>query len=366
MSEKTKTRFIALYLPQYHPIPENDEWWGKGFTEWTNVGRAKPLYRGHYQPKVPTDLGYYDLRLPEVRYQQAELARLAGIEGFCYYHYWFGEGKMLMERPFKEVVDSGEPDFPFCLCWANHSWYKKLWDPHAKGKNLLLIEQKYPGEQDYLDHFIYLLSAFRDSRYIRVNGKIFFIIYDAMKFSDVSNFIVFWRKLAKEYGLNDFYFVATDYDGRNKEVLLSKGFDATYNVDLDNIHHHLPVYKKALLYFQRKYLHRPAVFKYKNAIKHMIIDDCKDRRVIPVIGPNWDHTPRSGGFGLVLHDAQPKYFKEIAKRAIDIVKSKPEEERIVIIKSWNEWGEGNYMEPDIKYGHGYLEALKEAINESDL
>ena len=357
-------RFIALNLPQYHPFPENDEWWGKGFTEWTNVAKAKPLYRGHVQPHVPADLGFYDLRYPEIKEKQAELAKYAGIEGFCYYHYWFGKGKLLMEKPFQQVVNSGSPNFPFCLAWANHSWYKKLWNPDAKGKNVLLIEQQYLGQEDYIEHFNYLLSAFKDSRYIRVNNKLFFIIYDAMNFDDVSNFIQLWRNLAKQHGLNDFHFVATDYDGRNKAYLLSKGFDATYNVDLDNIHHHLPLYKKALIRLGKKYLHKPAVFKYKDAIKHMVIDDCRDRRVIPVIGPNWDHTPRSGSWGLVLQNSHPKYFKQIAKRAIDIVKSKPQDEQIIIIKSWNEWGEGNYMEPDLQYGWGYLDALKEAIAET--
>ena len=164
-----KVRILAYYLPQFHPFKENDEWWGKGFTEWTNVARAKKLFLGHYQPHIPADLGFYDLRVPEVREQQAELARMAGIEAFCYYEYWFGNGRQLMELPFEEVVSTGKPDFPFCLCWANHSWYKKLWDPQKKGKDKLLIEQKYPGKDDYINHFNHLLPAFRDNRYVRVN-----------------------------------------------------------------------------------------------------------------------------------------------------------------------------------------------------
>lgn len=162
-------RFIAFYLPQYHIIPENNEWWGPGFTEWTSVARAKPLFRGHKQPHIPADLGFYDLRVPETREAQAQLAKEAGVEGFCYWHYWFGNGKRLLERPFTEVVSSGKPDFPFCLAWANHSWYKKQWDLKAKGKDILLIEQKYPGVKDYEDHFYALLEAFKDKRYIKVN-----------------------------------------------------------------------------------------------------------------------------------------------------------------------------------------------------
>ena len=172
-----KARIIALYLPQYHPIPENDEWWGKGFTEWTNVAQAKPQFRGHYQPRIPADLGFYDLRLPEVREQQAQLAREAGIEGFCYYHYWFGNGRQLLERPFNEVLESGKPDFPFCLCWANHNWTNKTWQ---KGKSLrsdsMIMKMEYSME-DHKKHFMALLPAFRDERYIKVDGKPLFGVW---------------------------------------------------------------------------------------------------------------------------------------------------------------------------------------------
>lgn len=354
-------RFIALYLPQYHPTPENDEWWGKGFTEWTNVAKAKKYFRGHYQPIIPADLGFYDLRVPETRVQQAELAKEAGIEGFCYWHYWFGNGKRLLERPFNEVLESGKPDYPFCLGWANHSWYKKLWDPNAKGKDILLIKQEYPGVQDYIDHFYTLLPAFKDHRYIRVNGKPFFMLFDIDGFEDVENFIKTWRKLAKENGINDFYFVGKDADSRNRAKIMSKGFDAIYNDDAFNIHHRLSKFQKILLYISRHYLNKPSVFKYKDAIKYMINDDCTSNDVIPVIAPNYDHSPRSKNRAMILKDADPKYFQQIAEKAIETVSNKPKEEQIVIIKSWNEWGEGNYMEPDQKYGHGYIDALKNAI-----
>ena len=358
-----KARVIAYYLPQYHPFPENDEWWGKGFTEWTNVARARKLFPGHHQPHIPADLGFYDLRLPEVREEQAKLARQAGIEGFCYYEYWFGNGRQLMQRPFEEVVTSGKPDFPFCLCWANHSWYKKLWDSKNPGKDKLLIEQLYPGKEDYEAHFYHLLPAFKDNRYIRVNGKLFYIIYDALRFQDVKTFINTWRDLAKKNGINDFYFVTTDFNSEHRDYLLSLGFDATHNVDHLNIYHRANTLNKVFLTLGRKYLHRPMIYKYRDAIRYMINKDCHERNVIPVIIPNWDHTPRSGAKGLVMTNPNPKYFKELAKTALDIVKDKPEEERIIILKSWNEWGEGNYMEPDLEYGHGYIKALYEAIHE---
>lgn len=355
-------RFISLYLPQFHPTPENDEWWGKGFTEWINVAKAKPLFRGHNQPRIPADLGFYDLRVPEVREQQAQLAKEAGIEAFCYWHYYFGNGKRLLERPFSEVLESGKPDFPFCLAWANHSWYKKLWDPHAQGKDELLIEQKYPGVDDYTNHFFELLPAFKDPRYLKVNGRLFFIVYDGVGFEDVSSFINIWRRLASENGLSGFYFVTRDSDSRMKKSMIEKGFDAVYNDNPYNIHHHLSLLKKIVLKIRRDWFKQPTRFKYKDAIKYMISDDCINNDAIPVIVPNWDHSPRSGGKSIILTDSKPMYFAEIAEKAIEIVSNKPSEEQIVIVKSWNEWGEGNYMEPDQQNGRGYIEALCSAIN----
>ena len=168
-------KIIAFYLPQFYPTPENDEWWGKGFTEWTNVAKAKPLFPGHNQPRVSADLGFYDLRLPTVREEQVRLAKEAGIDGFCYWHYWFN-GRRLLDRVFSEVVESGKPDFPFCLCWANHSWSMKTWDPSRPNK--LLIEQTYPGKNDFEAHFYAMLPAFKDPRYIRHKGKLLFGVFD--------------------------------------------------------------------------------------------------------------------------------------------------------------------------------------------
>lgn len=169
-----EARVIAYYLPQFHPIPENDNVWGPGFTEWTNVAKARPVFHGHYQPRIPADLGFYDLRLPETREQQAQLAREAGVEGFCYWHYWMGNGKRLLQRPFDEVLNSGKPDFPFCLAWANHDWKTNTWK--NKGGNQMICEQLYPGDEDYIAHFNYVLKAFKDHRYITVDGKPLFLI----------------------------------------------------------------------------------------------------------------------------------------------------------------------------------------------
>lgn len=360
----SKVRIIAFYLPQFHPIPENDEWWGKGFTEWTCVAQSKKLFPGHYQPHIPADLGFYDLRVPEVREKQAEMAKEYGVEGFCYWHYWFGGGKQLLERPFNEVLSSGKPDFPFCLGWANHTWEKKLWDKNGNSK--VLIEQQYLGESDDIKHFYTLLPAFKDHRYIKVNGKCFFIVHNIItNLPAIKSFIKTWKRLADENGLEGFYFVAQDFESRTKKELLEAGFDAVYNNDTLNIHHHLTIFQKVILMILRNCFHFPSIFSYKKAIKYMLPKDCESRSAIPVIAPNWDHSPRTGGKALILHNSKPKYFYNLAKKAIEMVKNKPEEERIIILKSWNEWGEGNHMEPDKKFGTQYLEMLRKALNESE-
>lgn len=356
-----KVRFIAFYLPQFYPIPENDLWWGKGFTEWLNVAKARPLYPGHYQPKLPADLGFYDLRLPEVREAQAQMAREAGIEGFCYWHYWFGNGKELLERPFNEVLESGNPDYPFCLAWANRSWENKKWD--KRGNNKVLIEQTYPSEEDDIRHFYRLLPAFKDERYIKVDGKPLFLVQYTRDEHAISRFIRVWRKLAVENGLSGFFFVAEDADSRRKSKNLSLGFDAIYNNDAFNIHHHLPLIAKVCLWVGREWLKIPSIFSYKRAIKYMLNEDAKSENTFPVVFPNWDHSPRSGRSAKILGHSTPKLYKYLINNTIKAISGKPEEKRIVFIKSWNEWGEGNYLEPDLKYGKAYLNVMREAVNE---
>ena len=216
----SQIRSIAFYLPQFHPIPENDEWWGKGFTEWTNVVKAKPLFKGHYQPKLPTELGLYDLRVPEVREQQANLAKEYGIEGFCYWHYWFGNGRRILERPFNEVLESGKPDFPFCLAWANETW-TGIW--HGLN-NEILMEQTYPGQDDYIAHFNCLLKAFKDKRYMRVDDKPIFVVYRPNAIPDIKLFVDTFQEQAVQNGLKGVYLIATNvHTDWNAQA---NGFDA--------------------------------------------------------------------------------------------------------------------------------------------
>jgi lipopolysaccharide biosynthesis protein len=327
--------------------------------EWTNVRKAKPLFRGHKQPKVPADLGYYDLRLPEVRIAQAEMAYKYGIEGFCYWHYWFGNGKRLLECPFNEVLTSGTPDFPFCLAWANHSWRRKGWSNDQK-KDEILINQSYLGIDDYIKHFDTLLPAFKDKRYIRVNGKPLFYIFSPLDFPNIKVFIDLWQMLAKQNNLPGIFFVGGGNTLEQYNDILSRGLDTMNYVPLGEIHRYQPFLKRALLHLKAKFNH-PRVYEYSEAIKYFS-KIAQKIDVIPTILPNWDHTPRSTN-GLVYMNSTPAFFGEHLKEICEMVKDKPLEERIVFLKSWNEWGEGNYMEPDLEYGLQYLEVLQKFVTE---
>lgn len=357
-SKQNRARVIAFYLPQFHPIPENDEWWMKGFTEWTNVGKARPLFPGHYQPKVPADLGYYDLRVPETRKAQADMARAYGIEGFCYWHYWFGNGKRLLERPFNEVLASGEPDFPFCLSWANESWRGFY---HGVKNRETLIEQLYPGEDDAIAHFNEVLPAFKDHRYIKVDGKPLFMVYHPFDHPDMKGFIEQWRELALKNGLDGLYLVGQTYHlDEERAELEAMGFDAINVVRLFDYERKAPAaYRHAKRWHH--WFKFPLIVKYKTASKFFVAPEDYDKDVIPTIIPNWDHSPRSGKHGLVLHHSEPELFEEHVKDVMSCLEQKLPEHCIVFAKSWNEWAEGNYLEPDMRYGKQYLEVLKKYV-----
>jgi MoaA/NifB/PqqE/SkfB family radical SAM enzyme len=350
-SSTPNCRAIAFYLPQFHPIPENDEWWGKGFTEWTNVTKAHPLYEGQYQPHIPTDLGYYDLRLPEVREAQADLARAAGIEAFCYWHYWFA-GRRVLERPFQEVVASKKPNFGFCIGWANASW-TGVW--HG-APNRTLIEQTYPGLEDYKNHFDAVLPALRDERYFRVNGKPLVLLYAPHELPNAMEFTNYWRELAHKAGVGDLHFVA--HMAQNPTPF---GCDtAVLNAPFTQIP--LPQIEVRPLNGEEV----PRVWTYDSFVQYMETSSLEEREH-PIVFPNWDNTPRSGARGLVLDGSTPELFLKHLRDAVSKAQHfTQKEERIVFIKAWNEWAEGNYLEPDRKFGHAYLDAVKTALFETPI
>jgi lipopolysaccharide biosynthesis protein len=329
-------RVIAFYLPQFHPIPENDEWWGKGFTEWTSVTRARPLFDGHYQPHVPADLGYNDLRDPAARQSQAELAHRYGIEGFCYYHYWFA-GRRLLQHPFEDVLHSGKPGLPFCLCWANQSW-TGVWH---NAPDRILIEQTYPGPSDHEAHFTHLLPAFRDDRYIRVDGRPLFLIFDPRGLPIPDRTLLQWRDMADRAGLGGLFIIAIGHLWRDS-ALETLGFDGTVTKlvppRIDAGQH-------------------PTFYDHEIAIDELVYLRAPGENDFPCVSPNWDNTPRSGRRGVVLHNSSPQLFRRNLLAALEAVADEPEDRQLIFIKAWNERGEGNHLEPNLRFGHGFLEQI---------
>ena len=353
----SKPRLIAFYLPQFYPTKENDEWWEPGFTEWTNVAKAKPLFKGHYQPRIPRDLGFYDLRVPETRELQAQLAREAGIEGFCYWHYWFA-GRRLLDRVFTEVVELGKPNFPFCLCWANHSWYQKTWDPTKPDK--LLIEQTYPGEQDFVNHFYAMLPAFKDKRYMKAEGRLIFGIFDSDKIDNFPLMRDVWNRLAFENGLPGFYFFGLVQGKHRLESAEACKYDAIVYEHMSSVYREmrLTLFRRLL----RLCVKKPITLPYTTYLEESIRFFEQHSSLIPCLLPNFDHSPRSGHKGVILEGSTPnKWFHFCSKIKEIVEESTDNKENIIFIKSWNEWGEGNYLEPDSKYGKEYIEMTGKAF-----
>jgi len=358
-----KARLIAHYLPQFHPIPENDRWWGRGFTEWTNTAKAKPLFPGHILPNVPADLGYYDLRVAETREAQAELAREYGIEGFCYWHYWFGGGKRLLEQPFEEVLKSGNPDFPFCLAWANHTW-SGIWHGCP---DRILIEQTYPGVNDYKAHFYCMLDAFDDHRYMKIDGRNIFCIYRPTDFPDARRFMEVWREMAQREKVPDFYFIAiTDYPWR----MPGDGYDGfTTNPPVGQLPYQgiqsiNDVVEKEVLSANpgmKAPPPMPQIYTYETFVANAFPKATRRQEFFPCVLPNWDNTPRSGKNGFVLQGSTPELYGRHLQEAVDLVAERNPDQRVLFIKSWNEWAEGNYLEPDMQWNRSYLEMTRSIV-----
>jgi lipopolysaccharide biosynthesis protein len=349
-------RLIAFYLPQYHPIPENDAWWGKGFTEWTNVSRATPLFPGHYQPHLPADLGFYDLRLADARQAQADLAAQHGLDGFCYYHYWFG-GKRLLERPFNDVLASGKPKLPFCLCWANESW-SRSWLGVAKD---VFMPQSYSLDDD-VNHARWLIRAFSDSRYIQVEGRPIFLVYRPTDLLDPQRTTDIWRSECVRSGLPDPYLVGVDAHSPGTDFR-KKGFDSTLVFEPQ-----LGALPESLndgwsLSKLRRNVHlgvrsgRLKVYDYLSA-RRLMLNRRRDFPFIPTVFVGWDNTPRRGRNAVVMINSTPDNFERSLIQTVDSIKGSSYGDGLVFINAWNEWAEGNHLEPDQKYGLSFLQRLK--------
>ena len=361
-------RAIAFHLPQFHPIPENDEWWGKGFTEWTNVVKAKPRFAGHYQPHLPADLGFYDMRLPEVRAAQAALASEYGIYGFCFYHYWF-QGRQVLERPVNEILRTGEPDFPFCLCWANENWTRR-WDGQD---SQILLEQKYSLEDD-LAHIRALIPMFADDRYIRIQGKPAFLVYQASVLPEPKRTAELWRKEAERAGLKGLFLVRVE--GHNeKGDARELGFD--YSLEFQPRWAELGRFQ----IFRRKWWHRQklgtgeavyrdnVMYEYEDLVRRALAERPPAYPRIPCVCPSWDNSPRRTTGAVIFMNSTPeayeRWLREVVGRrlsgSVAEAGSEISAESLVFINAWNEWGEGNHLEPCQKWGRAYLEATRRAL-----
>jgi lipopolysaccharide biosynthesis protein len=361
-----RARLIAFYLPQFHPIPENDHCWGRGFTEWMNVVKARPRFAGHHQPHEPADLGYYDLRVPETRQAQVDLARRYGIQGFCYWHYWFS-GRRLLERPFEEVLRSGEPEFPFCLAWANENWTRR-WDGQDED---VLLRQDCSFEDDRR-HIRALIPSFRDARYIRIGGKPLFSVYRANSLPDPARTAAIWREEAEKAGLRGLYLCSIRSLPELHFDPTAIGFDAAIDFQPDWKHLPEPRRPARLLRLVNRLLSKDwgdetlyrenIVNDYAALVENMIRRPDSQYKVLPGVAPGWDNSPRRRTGAIIFRNSTPEAYGRWLRHAMyTATRELSGDERIVFINAWNEWAEGNHLEPDRKWGHRYLEETLKAV-----
>jgi lipopolysaccharide biosynthesis protein len=360
-----KVKTIAFYLPQYHPIPENDEWWGKGFTEWRNVTQALPQFTGHYQPHLPADLGFYDLRLPEARQAQTDLAKAYGIHGFCYYHYWFN-GRRILERPFNEVLSSGKPDFPFCLCWANENWTRS-WDGNDRE---ILLEQIY-SEEDDRQQMQWLANAFQDPRYIRIDGKPLFMVYRTSKLINPERTAETWRAEAHRLGIGDIFLCKVESFHSEHGDPVAIGFDAAVEFQPDWSQLGQPLQRRRRWELARKLRLAEAayvennIFDYSDLVEKMLAKPSPGYKRFPCVTPSWDNTARRKNGAYILRNATPKAYEHWMRSILEKTLIQDTQEKIVFINAWNEWAEGNHLEPCQEWGHAYLEATRRALLDNE-
>mgnify|MGYP001851627574 FL=1 len=374
-------KIIAFYLPQFHNIPENDEWWGDGFTEWVNVKKAKPLYEGHVQPKIPLNGNYYNLLDDNVKIWQAEIAKKYGVYGFCYYHYWFN-GKLLLEKPMEQMLANKNINIPFCICWANEAW-TKAW----VNSNQTLIPQKYGGKREWKEHFEYLLQFFKDDRYIKYDGKPLLVIYKPELIECGNDMIDYFQELAKTAG---FPGLCMAYQHGNMDFYSEKKDDSKYDLDIEfqpiyarydrdkaiqasgikaalkNIYHKVSILfgKKLGIEINFRGLAKNSemvrTYDYDEIWSYILNKKVVDSKRVPGAFAMWDNTPRHGKNGHVYTGATPKKFETYLKKLIRKTKEEYHKD-MIFVYAWNEWAEGGYLEPDEENGYRYLEAIRNAL-----
>jgi lipopolysaccharide biosynthesis protein len=357
-----RPRILAFYLPQFHPIEENDDWWGEGFTEWHNVIRARPAVRGHEQPYEPADLGYYDLRVPEVRALQAELAARYGVDGFIWYHYWFG-GRRLLARPFDEMLATGEPNFPFAICWANEPW-TRAWDGRSQS---VLMAQHYSPADDKA-HGRWLARAFTDDRYIRVGGRPLLLVYRASHLPDPQRTTDTWRAEAVAAGADEPWICRIESDHMEVGDPTTLGFDASVEfapawAELGRPLRRTPWWIRArkLGLTERGY-GRLRLFRYEDLAHRMMSRSAPQYLRYPGVTPRWDNTARRPNGGTALLGATPDRYRGWLADALGKA-GELGPDAFVAVNAWNEWGEGAYLEPDGRHGSAYLEATALALGD---
>lgn len=378
LSDK-KIKTIAFYLPQYHAIPENDKFWGKGFTEWVNTKKATPLFEGHYQPKVPLNENYYNLLDDNVKIWQANLAKKYGVFGFCYYHYWFKNGKKLLEKPLEQMLQNKDVDIPFCMSWANENWSKR-WDG---GNQEIIAEQDYGTEDDWKKHLLYMVQFFKDERYITLNGDPVFLIYKPEEIPDLHHMVSYWQSEIKKFGFNRIclmiqnsgWYFSPSYNDRDfdYQIKFEPYFSKQYaEKDLNKIKRRQIAYQilkkvrleKPIYAFvkSRKKVagnDKPlSIFSYDKECTD-ILNGPHSKKIVQGLFTDWDNTARRKN-GFVFKDGNPEKFGKCAKRLFNQMREK-NDLSLVFINAWNEWAEGAYLEPDEKHGYAYLEQLQSAI-----
>lgn len=380
---------IAFYLPQFHTIPENDQAWGKGFTEWTNVKKAVPLFEGHYQPRIPLNKNYYCLLDDGVMESQAELAKKYGIYGFCYYHYWFRNGHKLLEKPLENMLHNPKVNIPFCLCWANENWTRR-WDG---GNNEIIIAQDYDDMKNLERHIDYLCEFFADPRYMKEDGKPLFIIYKPDIIPNIKKRVRYIRERVMKNGFPGIV-ISAQYPSFRDEYGELKDFDVDAYIQfeplfcnwgqpdefdanrkkivkravkkiLDSAGMLKPLRKlKSLL--SHKHINESEIsdvlrkFEYSRAWEKILSFRAEDTRLIAGAFKDWDNTPRKAA-GYVCQGASPENFREYMTRLVKKVREEYTRPYI-FLNAWNEWGEGSYIEPDERYGYAWLEAIRDALN----